>query len=151
MNVMILDISDDINMLVPIGREWATAAHGAEYGLPIDVDIAKATMHQLQMRSDGDVLVLMDGDQVRGFMGLSYQPNHVGSGLIANECLFYVDQSARSGGIKLIHSARKLAKIKGCNFFFLNASRVAGDGDRSGALYERLGFKHFESSYMAVL
>jgi hypothetical protein len=93
----------------------------------------------------------MDGNAVRGFMGLSYQLNHVGPGLIANECLFYVAQSARSGGIKLIRAAQKLATGKGCNFFFLNASRIAGDGDRSGALYSRMGFRHFDSSYMAVL
>ena len=151
MKVIIMNPTDDINILLPISEEWAKAAHAAEYGFPIDVGIGLDFLRGLMTRSDGDVLVLMDGKKVCGFMGLMYRPNHVGPGMIANESLFYVTPSARSGGVRLIQEARKVALSKGCNFFFLNASRMAGDTDRSWKLYERMGFKHLESSYMAVL
>ncbi|MFO1434580.1 MAG: GNAT family N-acetyltransferase [Candidatus Competibacteraceae bacterium] len=153
MNVIIMNPTDDINILRPLAEEWAKEVRAAEYDFPTDVGIGLDFMRGLMTRSDGDVLVLMDGEKVCGCMGLMYRPNHVGPGMIANESLFYLTQSARSGGgaVELIQAARKVALSKGCNFFFLNASRMAGDADRSRKLYERMGFKHIESSYMAVL
>jgi len=150
MSIAILDQVDDINILRPVAEEWAAEAHGAEYGLPIDIEIGLETMNQLRLRN-GDVLVLLSNEIVMGFLGLSYRLNHVGPGLIANECCFYVSNAARGHGLKLKKAAKKLAKAKGCNFLIWNASRVAGDADRSGLLYERQGAKQFETSYLEVL
>jgi hypothetical protein len=151
MNVMILDPSDDVEMLREIGNEWAALAHGSDYGMPVDVNIGLDTMRRLVMQSNGDVLVLMDGETVKGFMGLSYGLNHVGPGKIANECCFFVSETSRGGGLRIKNAAKKLAKSKGCNFVIWNASRIAGDADRSGKLYEHGGAVQFETSYLEVL
>jgi GNAT superfamily N-acetyltransferase len=151
MNVMILDTTDDVEMLREIGNEWAALAHGAKFGLPLDVNIWLDTMRRLVMQGNGDVLVLMDGETVKGSMGLSYGLNHVGPGKIANECTFFVSPSARGGGLRMIPVAEKLAASKGCNFVFMNASNIAGDADRSGKLYGHCGYRPFESSHMKVL
>jgi len=151
MEIMVLDHTDDIEMLRTIGDEWAANAHGTEYGLPIDVNTGLATMQRLSAQPDGDVLVLVSDMRVVGFMGLSYRSNHVGPGRIANECCFYVAQSARSGGIRIKNAAKKLAKSKGCDFVIWNASRIAGDADRSGKFYERGGAVQFETSYLEKL
>lgn len=152
MDVMILDETDNIELLRSLGNEWETLAHGVDYGLPLDVDIWLTTMQTLKQRPDGDVLVLIDaGGNVRGSLGMTYRPNHVGPGLIANECCFFVSPSARGGGLKLIHAAEKLARAKGCGFATFNASRIAGDADRSGRLYQHCGYNAFEISYLKVL
>lgn len=151
MNVMVMDYTDDVEMLRDLGEEWKTLAHGIEYGLPLDVNIWLDTMRRLVTQNNGDVIVLMDGETVKGSMGLSYRLNHVGPGKIANECTFFVSPSARGGGLRIKNAAKKLAKSKGCNFVIWNASRIAGDADRSGKLYEHGGAVQFETSYLEVL
>ncbi len=152
MDVMILDEADNIEMLRSLGNEWKTLAHGADYGLPLDVNIWLATMQNLAQRPDGDVLVLVNSDGgVWGSLGMTYRPNHVGPGLIANECCFFVSPSARGGGLKLLRAAEALARAKGCGFATFNASSIAGDAARSGRLYQHCGYTNFETSYLRVL
>ncbi|MBC7964083.1 MAG: hypothetical protein H7Y05_14210 [Steroidobacteraceae bacterium] len=152
MEIMVLDHNDDVEMLRELGNEWKSLAHGLDYGLPLEVNIWLNTMRNLKHRSDGDVLILVDAvGSVRGSLGMTYRLNHVGPGLIANECTFFVSPSARGGGLKLIHAAEKLARIKGCAFATFNASSIAGDAARSGRLYQHCGYSAFESAYLKVL
>lgn len=151
MEVMVLEPNDGIELLRTIGEEWAGYAAGNPFGINVDVSIGIATMNMLKNSPSGDVLVLVSGGEVKGFMGLTYAPNHIGAGIIANECCFFVTQSARGGGLKLIHAAEKLAKSKGCQFLTLNASRVAGNADRSGKLYEHCGYAPLETAYLKAL
>ena len=151
MEVMILDPTDDAEMLRPLWAEWEAAHNGADFGYPIDINIGLDTMRRLIKQSDGDVLVLADGHSVKGFLGLLYGLNHVGPGKIANECCFFVSSAARGGGVRLIHAAEKLASAKGCNFLRLNASSIAGNADRSGKLFEHCGYPKFQSSYLKAL
>lgn len=147
MNIMVLDKNDDIEMLRELGSEWAAFAELNEFALPIDINIGLNTMKNLQLRSDGDVLVCIKNKKLIGFIGLNYKLNHVGPGMIVNECCFY----AKGCGKQLIVAAEKLAKSKGCNFSTLNASKVAGDWVRSGKLYNLLGYEPFEVSHIKVL
>ena len=151
MNVMVLDKSDSVEVLREVAKEWAASAHGIDFGVTIDVNIGLATMQRLVNNDNSDVLVLVSNGEIKGFMGLIYHNNHIGPGKIANECCFYVETSSRGGGLKLIHAAEKIAKMNGCDFVTLNASKIAGDSGRSGKLYEHCGYKSFESSYLRAL
>jgi len=151
MDVLILDIDDSVEMLRPLAEEWKSAALNIDFKMELDINIGLATMSRLKNNESGDVLVLIINDEIKGFIGLTYSHNHVGKGLIANECCFFVSESARSGGLKLIKAAEKLAKHKGCSFLTLNASKIAGDADRSGTLYERLDYIQFEVAYIKEL
>lgn len=152
MNVAILDTSDDIEMLRSIGEEWKESANDIEYYLPIDVNIGLATLRKLQMQNNGDVLVLLSNNIVQGFIGLVYALNHVGPGLILNECLFYVTPSARTrGSVMLKNEAEKLGKAKGCNWSIMNASKLAGDSDKSSKFFCHCGYIPFEISHLKVL
>lgn len=148
---MILEPSDDVERLRLLGEEWKASANGSKFGMSLDVDILLSTMNCLVTQPNGDVLVLVSDDEIKGFIGLTYLPNHVGKGIIANECCFFVSSSARGGGLKLLRAAEKIIKLKGCSFSTINASRIAGNADRSGKLYEHCGYVQFETSYIKAI
>ncbi len=153
MEIMILEQNDDIEILRPLAEMWQKLSHGGQhFALPIDATIGLQTMRRLQLGNSSDVLVLADrnGDPC-GFMGLSYRPNHVGPGLIAHECCLFVDPAARGAGLKLIDAAKLLGKRKGCGWLSLTASRIAGDANRAGRLYEHCGAELYESSFLVVI
>jgi len=151
MEIMVLDQKDNIEILRELGNEWKLLSNEFSFGLPIDVNIGLDTLRTLQFSLDGDVLVLINCEKIVGFIGLKYGLNHIGPGKISSECLFYVTPSCRRGGLKLKKAAKLLAKSKGCNFFIWNASKIAGNAERSGKLYERDGAVEFETSYLEVL
>lgn len=153
MNVVILDYEDDLNRLRGIGAEWMElAVQNNIFAIPLDMEHGLNTLRNLVLSQSGDVLALVNGENdIKGFMGLSYQQNHVGPGLQAHECFFYVARDSRRHGIPLMLAAEKLAKAKGCSHMIMNASRLAGDGDRSGALYNRRGYVEYDTAYVRAL
>lgn len=151
MKIMVMERTDNIERLREVGEEWLQSALLTEIPIPMDANIGLATLRALVASPAGDVLVLCGTDRIEGFMGLIYRNNHVGPGRFANECLFYVSLAARGGGLRLIRAAEKLAKSKGCTHLILNASRLAGDADRSGKLFERCGYAPLETSYLRTL
>ena len=152
MEIMILDQNDDIEILRPLAEMWQKLSQGQQFALPIDATIGLRTMRALQLGSSSDVLVLTDKTgRPCGVMGLAYRPNHVGPGLIARECCLFVDPAARGAGLELIAAAKLLGKRKGCGWLSLTASRIAGDANRAGRLYEHCGGELYESSFLVVL
>lgn len=151
MEVLVLEHSDNIEILRSIGEEWASLTKDNTFGFPIDLEIGLQTMKGLKDSPNGDVLVLAENDIIVGFMGLTYANNHVGHGKIMNECCFFVSERVRSGGVKLIKAALELGRSKGCNFSTINASKIAGNGERSGKLYEHFGYEAFEVSYLKAI
>lgn len=152
MHVMLMDANDDFGCLAAIATEWAAEANRANcIGWPeVLPEAGIATLRNMVAAGSGDVLVLMKDDAVCGLMGLAYQPNHFGAGIVANECFWYVTPTARRGGLLLLDAAEKLADTRRCLGPVINAHRLAGDADRVNRLLGLRGYLPLETAHVRV-
>ncbi len=152
MKVMLFDPTDDIETLRPLLQEWKLLANGSEFNFPLDVDITMQTARSMVTGTSSELLVAVDSDgMVWGFIGAIFKNSHVGPGLIANECLFFVSLKKKGCGISLLRAFRRLAKGRGCSHMILNASRLAADNDKSGRIFTAFGLKPVETAYIGAL
>lgn len=148
MDVMMLDPTDDINALVPLLSEWGESAGG--YAMPMDMQSVLSTLKMFTSKKGSAVLVLVDGESVKGFMGIYRSSNHLGRGHIARECLYFVSQKARRHAKRLISAAEEWAKGNGCSHLVLTASRLANPElfSRVERFYAACEFSIFETSFI---
>lgn len=148
MEIAILEPADGIEMLVPLLTEWEEVAGG--FGVHLSWPTTRATINNMVHSGGSDVLVLMLGDQAVGFMGILLRSNHVGSGLIAQECLYFVSPQHRHSARRLVTAAEKWAKSRGASHLVLTASALAnpeGSG-RVARYYQALGFAPYETTWI---
>jgi GNAT superfamily N-acetyltransferase len=98
---------------------------------------------------DSDVLVLMDGDEPVGLLGIFATNSFLGRQLMALEKYWYVMRSKRLAGYMLINAAQEWAKEHRCSHLIMSASRLAsGMHDKVCKFYRSRGFKDFETSFI---
>ncbi len=142
----------DIETLRPVVEAWQDIVIDNEFGIIAnDVDKFLIGLGELASNSDSDLLVLCDGGDPIGYIGLNYFMSPLGDQRMANEHFFFVIPEKRGlGSMRLLKAAKALAKEKGCTHFIMNASNLASDlHDKVCDFYERLGMEKFETSYIS--
>lgn len=134
--------------LRPIADLWSKEAGG--FGIGVNVDEHLADLQDLIDSPDKDLLVLYNGNPI-GYMGIIRFKNPLGKEYFANEHYWYIAPERRggTGAVKLIQAAQEWALQKGCQYLLMSASRLASPmHDKVCRLYEKLGFEHFETTYI---
>jgi GNAT superfamily N-acetyltransferase len=140
----------DIESLRPIAESWQVVAMGNKFGISIDTDKFLDGLKEMADGDDSDLLVLYDNEPI-GLIGLQYFTSPLGNQKMANEHYFFVIPERRGlSSMRLLKSAKALAKDRGCSHFIMNASNLASDmHDKVCSLYERLNMKLFETSFIS--
>ena len=141
-----------IETLRPIAESWAKDACGSQYGIEITADGHLADLERLSNSPSSALLVLVQAAPV-GYIGIEFWQNPLGSELVASEKYWYVLPDARGrDSFRLLREAKKCAKQAGASYMFFTASRLAGtEHDRVCRLYEHMGFRAFETTYITSL
>jgi len=137
--------------LTPLAEMWTKEAD-SDFGIDIDVETHIADMQSLIDRDNATLLCLhSDEGVIVGYLGMVVFDNPIGVGMIASEHNWFVHPDHRGmGSIKLLRAAQQWAKDQGCAHVVFNASKLAsGLHDTICSIYERLGMKHFETSYIS--
>lgn len=144
--------SDDIETLRPIAESWREEMRANEFGIIVDdVDKFLNELYNMSSRADSDLLVLYDEETPVGYIGLQYFDSPLGNQKMANERFFFVMPESRGmTSMRLLKSAKFLAKLKGCSHIIFNASNLASDmHDKVCSFYEKMSFNLFETSYIS--
>ena len=141
--------SGDVSVLRPIIRQWELECNAEELGINLDMTVYLRDLQRLVDGLNSDLLVLED-DEIIGYMGLETFNSPLGNQLITNEHFWYVSPDKRGlSALKFLSVAEKWAKEKGCSYLIMNASYLASDlHDRTCKIYEKFGMQKFESSYI---
>lgn len=131
-----------------LAAEWERLANATGAPLTAVASRGLMTLTALAAGASSAVLAAMHKNEVVGVFGIHITPSHVGNERIARECLFFVFPQFRGAGLRLMRAAEKWSSAHGCDAMVINASRFAGDSDRSGRLFEAVGFEHYETSYI---
>lgn len=143
--------NDDIETLRPIAESWQKIVVANEFGILTDVNKHLLELSNMVLGADSDLIVLYDGDAPVGYIGLQYFDSPLGNQRMANEHYLYVIPEKRGiSSMRLIKNAKFIAKLKGCSHLILNASNLASDlHDKVCRVYEKMGMKKFETSYIS--
>ena len=137
--------------LRPIAEIWREENKALDWDIEVNVGEHLNDLQGLIDSGESDLLVLSGAVPV-GYMGLTRFKNPIGTEFFANEHYFYIIPEKRGGmgAVRLIRAAKEWSKSKGCKFLLLNASNIASDlHDNVCKLYEKLGFRHFETTYVS--
>ena len=142
--------NDDIETLRPIAESWQEEVRANEFGILTDVNKHLFELRSLVDNNNSDLIILYDEDEPVGYIGLRYFDSPTGNQRIAEEHYLYVIPEKRGlTSMRLIKNAKTLAKLKGCSHLILNASNLASElHDKVCRVYEKLGMKLFETSYI---
>ena len=146
--------NDDIETLRPIVESWQENVQDNDFGIIADdIDKYLTELGNMVLRPDADLIVLYDEETPFGYIGLNYFESPLGNQRMANEHFFFVIPEKRGlSSMRLIKNAKLLAKMKGCSKIIFNASNLASElHDKLCRVYEKMGLKHFESSYIQDL
>ena len=141
----------DTEELRPIVESWQENVIDNKFGINAnDVDKYLCELGMLAKNENSDLIVLCDEGVPVGYIGLRYFESPLGDQKMADEHYLYVIPEKRGmSSIRLIKGARFLAKQKGCSHILFNASNLASDlHDKLCRVYEKMGMKLFESSYI---
>lgn len=143
----------EIEELAPVIESWTKNCDN-RFGFDIDTKIFERDLISMLDSDHGDILVLRsNAGRVLGFMGLLSLACSLENTYSAVEHYWYVMPEHRGpGSIKMLGAAQAWAKEKGCKRLMVNASRLAGrEHDKVCHLYERMGFVHFETTFIKEL
>lgn len=142
----------DINLLVPLVRQWISAGNVQAFGFEASETIMTHTIRRMIASDSACVIALFDGVRFVGFMGGVLISNHFTNNLIVNECFWYVLPDFRAYAKRLFKTLRLWGKVKGCSHIIINASAAANvKSDRVCQLLKLWGLKHYESSFIGAL
>jgi len=134
----------------PLLTYWQRETNGDGLGVEIDPDYVLRDVARMVADPDAVVLGLVRDKLIVGFMGVESFPSPTGPQRLANEHYLYVAPKYRGmGAVRLIKSGLRLAAERSCDHLLLNASHLASkQHDSVCKLYERLGAKPFETTYI---
>ncbi len=149
MSIEIANSVNQIESIRPLADEWKAFCSCGQFGLEVDINSFLAGLMNLVDGKDSDLLLLIDKDEIIGFMGLTIFQSPFGKEKVANEHYMFVSPGRAAGSIRLISAAEEWAKDHGCSHIIMNASNAASDlHDKVCKLYERIGLLKFETSYI---
>jgi GNAT superfamily N-acetyltransferase len=133
---------DDLPELLRMGRAFCAAiSEGCE---------RESIVETLEMLIDEDFGVLLydEGAMVGGLLVPHFFDK---SRLMATELFWWVDEEVRGNGVgvKLLNGLESWARAHGAERLSMMSMTALDKG--VGKIYERHGFKHFESHYVKVI
>lgn len=141
---------DDLAAVALLGKrfhQYTAWANKVPYS--VEGGIAWANL----MLDAGLLIVADDGDQLVAVVGGLAAPflNNPAYTL-GSELLWWVNEEHRNSGLgkQLITAIEDAAKTAGCDFWLM-VSLEAVEPEKAGAVYERLGYRLIEHSYMKDL
>ena len=137
---------DDMSELLRMGESFFNA-----YGYSDITKFNKKDTKDLLGRLIDDGLLLTDGKtSMLGFVVFPMFMNN--QTIVAQELFWWVDEESRKSGIgiEILKQAEDLAKEYGATVMMMLSINEL-DGDRVNKLYERLGYKQREQSFMRIL
>jgi len=136
-----------------IAQNWYAEACNNNFNLEIDIDAHLSDLQRLANADSADLLVLYDRTWPVGYMGIAIFTSPLSRQVIANEHYWYVIPESRGiGSVRLVREGLQWAKNKGCSHFIMNASNLASClHDKVCNLYEKLGMRKFETSYIVEI
>ena len=141
-----------MDQLVAHGEEfWNHTRYSQVDDRPYNEDTVKRMCAYLIIEQAGDILVLDDEGDIKGFVLLTYYPLvWDSSALCAGELAWYLAPDLRGGtlGIQLLEQAEALAKVRGCTYMAMISMAHSMD---LGPLYERMGYIETEKTYTKEL
>lgn len=152
--MIIKPFKDDVERLSPLIETWRKESNASGFGMEIDSDRLLGHAEFLRDCPDTELLIMESKEgRVLGVMGLVVVPNIIESGQILNEHIWYVLPQHRSkASLGFIKDAESWGKDNDCGHFMITASKMISDlHDRMCLLYNRLGFKLFETIYIRKL
>ena len=141
---------EDIPNLLPVAAEWQRTCNGERFGIELDLKKSLSDLAYLIERETADLFLLVNKEDVVGYLGMTIFDSPIGSQKIAQEHYWFVmgDNKGR-GTILLIRAAKEWAREKGCSHIIFNASNLASNmHDKVCRFYEKIGMKKFETSYI---
>jgi GNAT superfamily N-acetyltransferase len=140
-------------VLWPLVLRWANEADGTPFGLQTEPQSVYQDLCAAVSGPNTSVLGLVKDDLVVGFMGLGIFRSPTGPQMVANEHYWYVAPEYRGiASARLLNSAKKWAQDRGCSHLLMSASHMASKlHDKVCALYEKMGAKPFETTYVCQL
>ena len=148
---MRIEYSQNIDQLRPLVESWK-ANCGQTDGLILDVEhLLMALLSWLGILESTILVLKSDEGRPLGFMGLCVHQSPVGPQWMASEHFWYVlpeHRSMKASGM-FLDAAMAWCKEHRAEFFSLTASRMANiEMERVCRMYERWGFRHYESSFI---
>ena len=140
----------DVSSVRPLLERWRHETNGVLLGVEIDIEHVVADVARLIDDPNADVLGLVRDGLIVGFMGVQAFKSPTGPQGVVNEHYLYVAPEYRGmGAVRLIKAAKSWAASRHCDRLLLNASYLASSQhDMACKLYERLGGKPFETTYI---
>jgi hypothetical protein len=150
MNIKIAKSVEQIESIRPLATEWKDFCTCDQFGLEVDINTFLAGLMDLVDGEKSDLLLLMDGDDIIGLMGITKFQSPFGKEQVANEHYMFIKQGCSvTGSTRLISAAQDWAKLKGCSHLIMNASNAASElHDKVCKFYKRLGMNKFETSFI---
>ncbi len=140
----------DFQSLLSLGEKFYSTTKYVDVA-PYAWDTA-AVLFDLLLR-EGVFLVAENSDGlIVGMVGLLVLPFMFNAGaLSAHEIVWYVDPAERSrgAGMALLKAVEPACRERGADM--IQMMHLSTSNDATGRVYERMGFRHSESSYMKVI
>jgi len=145
----------DVSELYSLIDEWIAALSNKEFNVTFDKDSYVRDVRDLINRDNADMLVIRHPEAgIVGLMGIVSFRSPFSDEKWASEHYCYIKRDHRDshGFDALLNVADKWSKRMGCKKLILNASVLANRRhDLVCRLYERKGYKHFETSFIKEL
>lgn len=140
----------DVELLRPLAEKWRAECNGDTLGIDIDIDTHLKDLQRLMASPASELLVLVKGEDILGYMGLTIIDSPIGKQMMVNEHYWFVDpKKRRLSALKFLPVVERFARDAGCSHLLMNASTLASDlHDRTCRLYEKFGMKKFETTYI---
>jgi hypothetical protein len=137
-----IEIWDGQSDLRPLAEAWAK-----EIGIDADMDCAVEDLNSMLNDPDSDVIVLIDGGEVVGGMGITVQNISHTRELYSAERYWYILPGHRHLARGHINYAKQWSRDKGCVKMMICEWKYVS----CARLYELLGFKVHETIYIGDL
>ena len=138
----------DITTIRPLYDAWLAIAHGEEFGLDIDPDVADANMQAL-CGTGGILLVAYEEEDPVGFFAMSPMASAFGNQTMAMETMWFALPNTHRAGPALLKAAYQWAKENKCSHLMISGSRLASElHDKVCRFCEKVGARQFETIYL---
>jgi hypothetical protein len=148
---MVVEVfAGDVSVLEPLARKWEQECNGVKMGIHLDCETHLKDLQGLVDGTLSDLLILRNGEEIIGYMGLQIIDSPIGNQKTANEHYWYVIPERRGvSSLRLIHAAEAWAQMNKCSHLLMSASYLASDlHDKTCRLYERFGMSPFETTFI---
>lgn len=142
----------DIERLRPLIESWKNESRADIFGMAIEPD---TLLNHVRVMAESNQLLTMESrdGKVLGAMGTVVVPNVINRDSVLNEHIWYVMPEHRSRySFEMVRCAEDIGRKAGCKHFLMTASRMISPlHDRLCRIYNRLGFSHFETTFIKEL